>query len=229
MPSIRLPATAKVTRINIPTSGPGVPQPAHEQKTRSTPSANSGRYGEKQTREESDPGVRRQHIGEVSAEHNHDTLGDVDDVHGRRSQRQTGGHQGVDAAGQDSVDDRLKQGGARHRPTPSSWASDTPAGWTPWWCRQGLNEGALLPLEGQRVLGCVLPAGRTSPVPEHYPACAAMQVAGDLQLSRLWVASTGCATTWPTEYASATSALTSDAVPPYLAMYSLTICWLSAF
>ena len=35
-----------------------------------------------------------------------------------------------------------------------------------------------------------------------------------------------CAT-WPTEYPSATSALTSDGLPPYLATYSCTICWLA--
>ena len=35
--------------------------------------------------------------------------------------------------------------------------------------------------------------------------------------------------TWPAEYASATSPLMSEAVPPYLAMYSCTITWLSAF
>ncbi len=48
-------------------------------------------------------------------------------------------------------------------------------------------------------------------------------------LSTLPVALIACSTTWPTEYASATSALTSDAVPPYCAMYSATIFSLSAF
>src|SRR5215469_1876772 len=41
------------------------------------------------------------------------------------------------------------------------------------------------------------------------------------------VAVTAWAITCPTEYASATSALTSAGVPPYLAVYSLTICSLS--
>ena len=40
---------------------------------------------------------------------------------------------------------------------------------------------------------------------------------------------TASAMTWPAEYASATSPLMSEAVPPYLAMYSCTITWLSAF
>src|SRR4249920_2231362 len=40
---------------------------------------------------------------------------------------------------------------------------------------------------------------------------------------------TACAKTSPAEYASATSALMSETVPPYLAMYSCTITWLSAF
>ena len=43
------------------------------------------------------------------------------------------------------------------------------------------------------------------------------------------VAFTACATTCPTEYASATSAFTSDAVPPYFLTYSLTIALLVAF
>ncbi len=49
-----------------------------------------------------------------------------------------------------------------------------------------------------------------------------------LALSMLPVAVIACLTTWPTEYASATSALTPDAVPPYCAMYSVTIFWLPA-
>ncbi len=48
-----------------------------------------------------------------------------------------------------------------------------------------------------------------------------------LALSVPPVAVTAAAVTWPTEYASATSALTPDAVPPYCATYSLTICWLA--
>src|SRR5690242_17198508 len=43
------------------------------------------------------------------------------------------------------------------------------------------------------------------------------------------VAVTASAATSPTEYASATSALIPEAVPPYLAMYSWTITWLSGF
>ena len=48
-------------------------------------------------------------------------------------------------------------------------------------------------------------------------------------LLKPWVACTAWVITWPTEYASATSAFTSEGVPPYFAMYSLTICMLAAF
>ena len=43
------------------------------------------------------------------------------------------------------------------------------------------------------------------------------------------VALIACSTTWPTEYASATSALTSDGVALYCVSYSATIFSLSAF
>src|SRR5579875_3641342 len=58
------------------------------------------------------------------------------------------------------------------------------------------------------------------------PLCRYLMIA---ELSVPLVAVTACCTTWPTEYASATSALMSDGVPPYLAMYAFTIDWLAAF
>src|SRR5262249_51257161 len=48
-------------------------------------------------------------------------------------------------------------------------------------------------------------------------------------LSMLFVAATACATVWPTEWASAESALMSAGVPPYLALYAWTNAWLSEF
>ena len=57
------------------------------------------------------------------------------------------------------------------------------------------------------------------------PLCRYVMI---LALSTPPVALIACWTTWPTEYASATSALTSDAVPPYCATYSATIFWLAA-
>ena len=43
------------------------------------------------------------------------------------------------------------------------------------------------------------------------------------------VAMIACSTTCPTEYASATSAFTSDGFVLYCASYSATIFWLSVF
>src|SRR5262249_2043414 len=61
------------------------------------------------------------------------------------------------------------------------------------------------------------------PVSSRTPVCRKAMIFGWWSPT-FWTAP---AMTWPAEYASATSALMSDAVPPYLAMYSCTITWLS--
>ena len=49
----------------------------------------------------------RQRVAEISAQDDQDTLGDVDDVEHSEDQRQADGHQGVDAADEDAIDNSL--------------------------------------------------------------------------------------------------------------------------
>ena len=102
-----------------------------KQNSIATPSTNIAGIVSSRPGQQADPEVDRQLVAEVRAEDDHHALGDVDDVHDAEDQRQTGGHQRVDAAGQDSIDDRVEKVGRDNRASPSRPASGYTGGFDP--------------------------------------------------------------------------------------------------
>ena len=72
-----------------------------------TPIDEHRRDRDEQPDERVDVRLGEQRVGEVSAQDDQDTLGDVDDVEHAEDQRQAHRHEGVDAPDEDAVDDGL--------------------------------------------------------------------------------------------------------------------------
>ena len=108
-------------------------QPPHEAPLDQHAEHEQRRHRDEQTDEQVDPQVHRQHVAQVGAQHDQRSLGDVDDVHHAEDQREPGGHQRIDAAGQHAFDDRLgsrydtcSRSPVRLRETRPAWSRTAP-------------------------------------------------------------------------------------------------------
>ena len=99
-------------------------------------------------------------------------------------------------------------------PTGSTWTKLVPV-LSHW--KMKASADVFSPSELNSTLPCTVAMGT--------PLCRYLMIEA---LSTPPVALIAASATWPTEYASATSALTPEALPPYCATYSATIFLLAA-